>query len=237
VRGDDVLVQSRLTSFGVIDGGVETVYRALRDRVGLQGTIVVPTYRLGAPADEVYDRSASPSLEVGVLSEYVRTLPEAVRSNCPFHSHAAVGPKAYLLESASGEASFGPGSDFALLHDNGFINLMLGCNFRTAGTFVVHVTAMAGNIPYRGWAEFARKRRSADGRVTSMVCCYYRREDLDVEEDLEIVEVALRAAGHLHERPCLYGKSMLVSLADIQAIELDMLASDPRAIQAKTTVP
>jgi aminoglycoside N3'-acetyltransferase len=235
-RGRDVLVHSRLTSFGVIDGGVETVYRALRDSVGSEGTIVVPTYRLGAPANEVYDRSSSPSMAVGVLSEYVRTQPEAVRSNCPFHSHAAIGLKARLLETVSGSASFGLGSDFAVLHDNGFWNLMLGCNFREGGTFVIHVTALAGNIPYREWMEFPRIRRNGDGRLSTMLCRYYSRKDLEVKEDLAIVEAALRAAGRLREQACPYGKSILVSLPDIQAIELDMLASDPNAIRAKARV-
>ncbi len=235
-RGNDVLVHSRLTSFGIIDGGVETVYRALRDSIGPEGTIVVPTYRLGAPADEVYDRSSSPSMAVGVLSEYVRTHAEAVRSNCPLHSHAAIGPKACLLDTVSGNTSFGSGSDFAVLHDNGFWNLMLGCNFREGGTFVIHVTAMAGNIPYREWAEFPRNRRNGDGLVSAMLCRYYRRRDLEAKEDLAIVEAALRAAGRLREQGCPYGKSILVSLADIQAIELDMLASNPNAIRAKAAV-
>ncbi len=234
--GKDVLVQSSLTSFGIIDGGVATVYRALRDRIGSKGTIVVPTYRLAAPAAEVYDRASSPSIGVGVLSEFVRKLPNAVRSNCPFHSHAAVGPKAHLLDAVTGNVSLGPGSDFAILHENGFWNLLLGCNFRTGGTFAVHVTAMAGNVPYRKWTEFDRNRRNDDGGVSVVRCRYYSRDDRGVKEDFEIVETALRVAGCLREQPCPYGSSILVSLADFQAVELQLLAENPSAIRVNCAV-
>jgi aminoglycoside 3-N-acetyltransferase len=44
--GDHVTVHSRLLSFGYIDGGVASVFEMLREVVGPQGTIVVPTYTL-----------------------------------------------------------------------------------------------------------------------------------------------------------------------------------------------
>ena len=43
-RGDNVGVHSSLSSFGVVDGGVDTVIDALLEVVRNEGTIVTPTY-------------------------------------------------------------------------------------------------------------------------------------------------------------------------------------------------
>ncbi len=219
-RGDDVLVQSRLTSFGTIDGGVESVYRALRDVVGPEGTIVVPTYRLRAPATEVYDRATSPGLEVGVLSEYVRTLPGSVRSDCAMHSHAANGPKSCLLESVTGDVSIGPGSDFDVLERAGFHILMLGCDFRIA-TFVVHAQAMHGQIPYRTWLNLPRPRT---GRPND-VCRYYGRTTR-MKEDLPKVGDYMAVHGMLKKADCAYGHSFFMTMSDVQRATMELLARD-----------
>ena len=55
VGGMDVVVHSKLMSFGQIPGGASDVYAALSGIVGAAGTIAVPTYRLESPADEVFD--------------------------------------------------------------------------------------------------------------------------------------------------------------------------------------
>lgn len=221
--GMDLLVQSQLTSFGVIEGGPATVYAALRQAVGPAATLAVPTYRLRREAAaEPFDRGSSPSQDVGVLAEFVRRMPDAVRSNCQMHSHAAIGPKAGLLDGTSGDISFGPGSDFEALHRAGFHLLLLGCDFRVA-TFAIHVQAMHGNIPYRAWLDLPRPRADDSGAI----CRYYARVEAGAEENLDIIGDRLKVLGKVRSAAAPYGASLFLSLADFHDGEMAMLQADP----------
>ena len=86
-----VVVHSKLLSFGRIEDGIQTVYQAIRNVIGPLGTVAFPAYTLNLKSDEVYDPVTTPSHAVGALSEYVRTLPNAIRSDCPMHGHLAIG--------------------------------------------------------------------------------------------------------------------------------------------------
>jgi len=118
--GAVVLAHTSLSHIGWIEGGAGTLLAALRDVIGSQGTVVVPTftswnsdtsrayrartrgmtthrlrwYRERLPA---FDRDTTPSVECGLFSEAVRTAPGAVRSGHPQTSFAAVGPEAARL--------------------------------------------------------------------------------------------------------------------------------------------
>lgn len=231
-RGTDLIVHSRLVSFGLIEGGAPTVYAALRDAVGDQATIAVPAYTVSFASRDsegrVFDPAETPSEMVGALSEYVRLLPDAVRSICPTHSHAAVGPKARMLDRDSA-ISFGPGSDFDLFLREGFSTLYFGCSFKEAATFAFHVEAMFGAVPYREWVELPCQLKR-HGTIEQVVCRYYRRASLDAHEDLTVVETALERTGKMTPIPCLFGASRLVRLADFYDCLLGMLRANPSAL-------
>lgn len=88
--GQSMAVHSKL-NFGRIKGKAETVYRALRNIVGPSGTLVFPAYTLNLWPDDVYDPIETPSYAMEALSEYVRTLPDVTRSDCPMHRHIGIG--------------------------------------------------------------------------------------------------------------------------------------------------
>lgn len=232
--GDNVWVQSRLLAFGLLEGGVEAAYAALREVVGEDGTIVVPTYRLSAPADEPYDPATSPSIDMGALSEFVRQLPAAVRSLCPMHSHAAIGPLAEALKQPDGTCSMGPGSDFEILHSLGFKNLYLGIadHFHDAATFPVHVQAMHGNIPYRRWLELPRVVMR-DGKPQPMRVRYYGRIDRNAKEDLSLARNLLERANRITLAPCPYGESCCMDLAAYFDVIMQALRQDPLVLLAR----
>lgn len=224
-EGMDVVVHSRLTAFGQLPQGVQGVYQSIRDIVGPSATIAVPAYRLHTAGSEGFDRMSSPGERVGVLSDYVRQLPGAVRSACPMHSHAAVGPKARLLETVTGAVSMGERSDFDLLHKAGFSALLLGCEFPESASFIVHVQAVLGNIPYRQWFDLSRPQ-IINGHLEPFTCRYYGRVDRGTHvEDWNVGRDILRAAGKLRAAPCPYGTSYAFSLADM----FDLLTRDLRA--------
>lgn len=79
-EGDTLLVHSSYKSFGEVDGGPETVVRALEAALGADGTLIMPTFNFdfnkGVPWDVRKTRS-----KMGALTEIVPTWIN-VRSGC-----------------------------------------------------------------------------------------------------------------------------------------------------------
>lgn len=113
--GDSVIVHSSLSRLGLVDGRAATVVEAIRQLLGTDGTVVVPTIQLRVSArehfasDPAFHVCITPSV-MGAISESVRTLPDAYRSMHPTHSVAAVGKHAQYLtqDHHKSELPFGP---------------------------------------------------------------------------------------------------------------------------------
>jgi aminoglycoside 3-N-acetyltransferase len=117
--GQTLLVHASLRSLGWVTGGAPTVVAGLRQAVGPDGHVVVPTgteansktsrahqahiatltpeqvdrFHLTMPA---FDKDTTPS-GMGAISEALRTTNGAARSAHPQSSFAAIGPEADLL--------------------------------------------------------------------------------------------------------------------------------------------
>jgi aminoglycoside N3'-acetyltransferase len=224
----NVVVHSRLISFGRVEGGTATVYESLRRAVGAEGTIAVPTYTLDLAADQPYDPLTSSSMKAGVLGEYVRRLPGAARSRCPLHNHSAIGPAASLIARGAGDQSVGQGSDFDVFRRAGFSLLLLGCGFDEGATFIHHVEALVG-VPYREWVHLPRTI-VVEGASRSMSVRYYSRASNIWIEDFDKVRAAMEASGVLRVVDCPFGRSYLVPLAVLEAFVSSMLHVDPYAV-------
>jgi aminoglycoside N3'-acetyltransferase len=230
-RGTDVVVHSRLLAFGRSPAPA-SVYRVLRDAIGDEATLVVPTYTFDTSPARPYDPGRSPATNMGAFSEYVRTLPGAVRSLSPIHNHAAVGPRAALMLEAPATSSLGPGTDFEVLLRAGFSLVLLGCEFNQGCTYLHHVEAMVG-VPYRRWIEVDRVLRdTATSKEESIKVRYYARVSEDLRSNFDVVEAPLAARGALRSARATLGRSFLVTLADLDACARDMLAVDPYALVA-----
>lgn len=155
--GATVLVHSSMRAFKPFR--VETVADVLLDVIGVDGTLMVPTqtawnsasspafrrataglterqvaeYRAGLPA---FDRLTTPSAGMGILAEYIRTLPGAARSGHPQTSFAAVGALARDLTAVHDlDCHLGPRSPLAALRDAGGLILHLGTGFGVSTVF------------------------------------------------------------------------------------------------------
>ncbi len=136
--GDVALVHSSLSSMGWVEGGAETVIDAFLNVLDPdQGTLVLPTL-CQADRDrrfETWDIDRSPS-DVGRITETGRLHPDAIRSDHPTHSVAAIGAQAEEITAGHasahgrpspwGPAAFGFGSPWQWLYDHDAHYLFLG---------------------------------------------------------------------------------------------------------------
>src|SRR5664280_871276 len=145
--GSTLVVRSSLSALGYVTGGAHAVVLALRDVLGPDGTLVVPTHSSSLsdpgrwenpPVPETwwpviresmpaFDPALTPTGGMGAVVEVVRHLPGALRSAHPVDSFCAVGPNAVFVTSHHGLANgLGEESPLARLYDLGADVLLLG---------------------------------------------------------------------------------------------------------------
>src|SRR4028119_13893 len=121
-------VHSPLGRLGYVEGGAETVVDALREVVGPEGTVMVPTFNHGGA--DIYDPRTTPSTNGGV-TEALRRRPEAHRSLHPTHPYAAIAKHAEEIVAGHLEVdTFSRRSPLGKLADRGGFVLLLGVGMR-----------------------------------------------------------------------------------------------------------
>lgn len=98
VRAGDVLVvHTAFSKLGTVAGGPEALIGALRNALGPDGTLVMPSM---SDDDEVpFDPQATPCIGMGIVAETFWRMPGVSRSDSP-HAFAAIGPKAAQITAA-----------------------------------------------------------------------------------------------------------------------------------------
>lgn len=151
-RGDTLLVHASLSSLGYVVGGAEALYLALREVIGIEGTIVVPsqTVEISDPAswqyppvpDEwhavirdampAYSKKLSYSKAMGAFSQFIGIFPNSIRSNHPMYSFTSIGEKAIeIIGQDSFDFPFGEKSPLGRMYSIGAKVLMIGTDFET----------------------------------------------------------------------------------------------------------
>jgi aminoglycoside 3-N-acetyltransferase len=147
--GDVLLVHSSLSAIGWVPGGAQGVVEGLRDAVEPDGTVVVPTHSpdLSAPSGwenppvpeswyetvrettPAYRPDATPTRAMGAIPECLRDYDDAVRSDHPHYSFAALGADAHELTATHRlDAGLGEPSPLGAVYDRGGSVLVLGCD-------------------------------------------------------------------------------------------------------------
>ncbi|MBQ8822350.1 MAG: AAC(3) family N-acetyltransferase [Lachnospiraceae bacterium] len=150
-KGDIVFIHSNIGFFGRMEGGesadnlCEKFYLALKETVGLEGTIVVPTFSYSFCHNEEYHVNSTVS-GCGMFSEYMRKQPDVVRSMDPNFSVAATGALAQYFTENCAHESFGKGSFWErFLQKKG----KLLCMNMDCGSTFVHYLENVNNVSYR----------------------------------------------------------------------------------------
>ncbi len=155
--GEIAIVHSSLSSMGWVEGGARTVIDAFLEVLDpARGTLVVPTLCQKDLERRFYtwDIKRSPS-DVGAITEAGRLHPDAIRSDHPTHSVAAIGARAEEITAGHAEAhgrpspwgpaAFGFGSPWEKLYELDAHYLFLG------------VTTSCNTIGHFAQAEFMRR--------------------------------------------------------------------------------
>ena len=135
--GQDVWVQTQMSSFGTVVGGPEAVISALRAVVGPEALVAMPAFPVAGLSIEylqenpVFDYHRTPS-RMGAITERFRGLPEARRSLHPTHSITAQGPGAEELLAGHERARtpFGEGTPFLRLIERDAWQVFFGTSTR-----------------------------------------------------------------------------------------------------------
>jgi len=171
--GQVLLVHASMRRLGAVRGGAAAVMKALRDVLGSEGTLMVPTgtagnsdtSRLylartaGMTAEQVnrykadmrpFDPATTPSDGMGRIAEEVRTTPGATRSAHPQSSFAALGPMAQkLTDGHPVDCHLGESSPLARLYEVGAWVLLLGVGYASCSAFHLAEYRYVPNPPTR----------------------------------------------------------------------------------------
>jgi len=172
-KGDAIFVHSALKSLGQVEGGAATVVQALKDAVGPQGTLVMPTYYMPGGTTRATCRIPDYVFDVRQHGTNIGRLPKAFlnspgihRSVHPTHSVSAWGRHAAYLTEAHHRAPsiFGEGSPwqrFVGLEDAKVLGL--GISMGPVTFYHVLEDEMGADFPVPVWAEDSYRLPCIDG--------------------------------------------------------------------------
>ncbi len=231
IRSADVLlVHSALFALGPLRGVApratpSVLYQLLRQCIGSNGTVVVPTFNFDFCDGATFDRQHTASKGMGVFAEAVRMLPEAQRSRHPMQSVAAVGPMATQLAEADTPSAFALGGPFDILLQADAKLLLLGASMNASS--LIHYVEERAEVPYRYWKTFTGPVIDNGKRSTLSYRMYVRDLDLDPRLSAPKLTEALVAARKLRRQPLGNGWLQACSCRDFVDTALHHIGQDP----------
>tara|TARA_B100000787_G_C16194041_1_gene299452 strand:+ start:1896 stop:2735 length:840 start_codon:yes stop_codon:yes gene_type:complete len=156
-KGASLYITGNMGSLGKIkvkkSVKLEAFLNSFWNNIGKDGTIFSPAASMNlCNTDIPFDINLTKSHEMGSFAEYIRALPNSVRSLHPFWSVVGVGAQAQLLKKVSRHA-YGAGSPWSHFLDLDTVQVNMGVDPSRAVTLIHHVEAVVG-VPYRYTKEF-----------------------------------------------------------------------------------
>ena len=144
-RGHTLQVHTSFSRTGPIEGGPLGLIDALREAIGPDGTLVMPS--MTDDDDHPFDALNTSCLGMGVTADTFWRLPGVLRSDSP-HAFAAVGPHAERITSPHPiEPPHGPDSPVGRVLELGGHVLLLGVGHDADTT--VHLAELLAGVRYR----------------------------------------------------------------------------------------
>jgi aminoglycoside 3-N-acetyltransferase len=229
VEGDIIILHSDISRIGLVQGckkreeNLAVYYSALCKSVGKEGTIAALACTESFARKRTFDYDNSPS-EQGVLSEYIRTRAESLRSLHPLLSVCAVGKRASDICGNNSRSAFGWDSPFERLHRYKAKAVCIGVDL-LAMTFVHHVEQFYG-VPYGYTKEWDGKIIKGGQEIKKRFTAFVRYLDCGIEYDFSRLQERLFEKGFAQKSKLGYGNIYSVALDDVFSEGIEYLEED-----------
>jgi aminoglycoside N3'-acetyltransferase len=216
-EGGVLLAHTSFRAVRPVEGGPVGLIEALRDALGPDGTLVMPSW--SGDDDDPFDPLTTPAPpSLGVVADTFWRLPGVLRSN-HFHAFAAAGPEAARI--TSGPLPLPPHipeSPVGRVHDLDGQVLLLGVGHDADTT--LHLAELLAGVPYR-LPSYCTVLQ--DGRPVRID---YGENDHCCER-FGFADEWLRAPGLQAEGRVGHAHARLARARDIVEVALEYLARDP----------
>ena len=227
--GDTLLVHSAYKSFGVVDGGPQTVIDALLTALGDGGTLIMPTFNFDFCQGNPWDVRQTPS-HMGVITNLVRQHPDAARVFHPIYSFAILGKHKEYLTKDRYKSSFEEKSLFGKLRDLDGKIMIIGLSYTNSMTFFHHVEEMEG-VDYRYMKEFSGVVTDENGTSYEDTFTMLVRDiEMGVETEVDPMGVLMENAGIVTIRKIGDSTVKLMRADDVYTFTAREMKRDPKLL-------
>jgi len=215
--GDVLLVHTSFRAVRPVAGGPSGLIDALRDAVGTDGTIVMPSWT--SSDDEIFDPTLTPaSPDLGIVAGTFWRMPGVLRSDHPFAFAAAGREAARITGDPFDVPPHSPRSPIARVHELDGRVLLLGVGHDANTT--IHLAEILGGAPYRVPKHITIER---DGRPVRID---YGENDHCCQR-FALADEWLRARGLQIEGQVGHAHARLMRARDVVRVTCEQLAADP----------
>jgi aminoglycoside 3-N-acetyltransferase len=144
------------------DSGI--LIESLMKEVGLEGTLVFPTFNFDFPDSKYFSVNSTPS-QMGKITEDARRNQAGFRSGHPVYSFFAIGKNAHKFSIINNYSGYGNDSPFAVLLELGARICVVDLEDQESMTFYHHVEEM-NRVEYRYHKKFRGDYEDVEGKVT-----------------------------------------------------------------------
>ena len=219
------MVHSSLSSFGWVEGGAETVIKALMELVGTEGLILMPSFNHGTPFGDgrpgVYDPLETPCTNGRIPDTFWR-MDGVYRSLNPTHAFAAWGNDAERYTRKHHlTLTLGEDSPLGLLaRDDGY-QLNLGTTH--GATTAKHLAETMNRSPCLGYRTEEYPVRLPDGCVVQHRTWGWRERSCPLTDSGEYMEADMERLGL--QKKGYIGKCLVTyfSMRDLLKVIFDLI--------------
>ncbi len=230
-KGDTLLVHSSYKSLGEVDGGPQTVIRALEEALGTDqdGTLIMPTFNFDFNQGKPWDVRKTRS-KMGALTEVVRMDPRAKRVFHPFYSFAVLGKHADMLGSLRYKSAYERNSVFGKLRDLDGKIMVIGLSYNNSMTFFHHIEQMEG-VDYRFLKKFTGEVTDENGNTyTDTFEMLVRDIDKGVMTMVDPMGALMEQAGIVKIRKIGEAEVKLMKANEVYAFTAREMKRDPHLL-------
>ncbi|QWE27007.1 AAC(3) family N-acetyltransferase [Polynucleobacter sp. AP-Ainpum-60-G11] len=202
-------------------------FDAMQEVVGVNGTLILPTFSYSVTKGEVYDANKTSS-DVGLLSNYFMKLPGVHRTQDPMFSVAVRGRFTKNFLEADFSDCFGENSIFGVLHRMNSFICGMGCGL-DAFTYL-HYVEQLNKVVYRTFKNFSGSV-NIDGVTNDIKLKYFVRA-ADEGTNLDTKNLLMYMKKNRHINISTLGRvPIYVSTAEnLVAASKNLLKNDPYAL-------